>query len=395
MGQDGIDPEDPDRGAPAADMPPEAGGTAALDPALRVSLHVCALVLGSAALYFGKEFFLPIALGILGALTLIPIVRWLDRRGIPTALSAIAIVLALGVALGAGAWLASGPVADWITRAPTLGHVIERKLASLRGSVDSLAEASKTVEDLSRSAKDPSVQEVVVKEPGFLSSATTTLWTATTRLGIALFLVLFLLASGDMVYEKIIRVLPRLSDKKTALRIVHDVERSISRYLLTITLINCGLGVAIACMLWALGMPSPALWGLAGTVLNFLPYLGALTGIVLTGIVAFVSMDTVGHALMVPAGYLILTTIEGNVVTPLILGRRLELNTVALFVGVTFWGWVWGLAGVLIAVPLMVVLKTLGDHLPAWATFGEFLSMTPPKSEAEAEAPNLNPVAKA
>lgn len=360
------------------------------------SLHVCALVLASAALYFGKEFFLPIVLGLLGALTLIPIVRWLERRGVPAALSAIVLVLALAFGLGAGAYVLSGPISTWIADAPNVGIRLQAKLSALMGSVDNLAEAGKTVDELAQRTKDPAVQEVVVKEPGFLSSATSSLWTGLSRLGIALILVLFLLASGDMVYEKIVRVLPRLSDKKTAIRIVHDIERSISRYLLTITLINAGLGVAVAVALWTLGVPSPGMIGVAAALLNFLPYLGAIVGVVLTGIFAFLSIEPLGLALAAPAAYLVLTTIEGNIVTPMVLGRRLELNTVALFIGVAFWGWVWGLAGVLIAVPLMVVLKTLCDHLDGWKPLGEFLSLTPPLSEVEhkAEEPDLNPVAK-
>lgn len=375
-------------GEPAKERPGFTGMAA-------FSLHVCALVLASAALYFGKEFFLPIVLGLLGALTLIPIVRWLERRGVPAALSAIVLVLALAFGLGAGAYLLSGPVSTWIADAPTVGIRLQAKLSALMGSVDNLAEAGKTVDELAQRTKDPAVQEVVVKEPGFLSSATSSLWTGLSRLGIALILVLFLLASGDMVYEKIVRVLPRLSDKKTAIRIVHDIERSISRYLLTITLINAGLGVAVAAAMWAIGVPSPGMIGVAAALLNFLPYLGAICGVVLTGIFAFLAIEPVGLALAAPAAYLVLTTIEGNIVTPMVLGRRLELNTVALFIGVAFWGWVWGLAGVLIAVPLMVVLKTLCDHLTGWERLGEFLSITVPKAEtAEASEADLNPVAK-
>lgn len=211
--------------------------------------------------------------------------------------------------------------------------------------------------------------------------------------GVALILVLFLLASGDMLYEKIIRVLPTLSDKKKALRIVHDIEASVSRYLLTVALINVGLGSAIGLLLWWIGMPNPFLWGIGAAILNFLPYLGAFTGIILTGLVAFVTFDTLAHAALAPLLYLACATIEGQILTPLIMGRRLELNTVAVFIGVAFWGWVWGLVGIFMAVPILVILKTFCEHFPRLAAFGEFLSSAPPKAEAgEGEHKELRPV---
>ncbi|WP_052002774.1 AI-2E family transporter [Microvirga sp. BSC39] len=367
-----------------------------LTGAVAVSIHVCAVVLGTGALYFAKPLLLPIIVGLLIALTLIPIVRWLERRGVPTGLSAIMLVLLLALTVGAGAYLLSAPVTEWIQRAPTIGRQVEDRLDRLRGSVSAISEASQTVEALTSATSDPQVQEVVIKEAGFLSSATSMLWSALTTTGIALVLVLFLLGSGDMVYDKIVRVLPTFRDKKTAVSILHDIEASISHYLLTITLINMGLGVAIGLAMWAIGMPTPYLWGLGATFLNFLPFIGALAGVTLVAIVALISFDSISYALLAPLVYFGLTALEGNIVTPLILGRRLELNTVAIFIGVAFWGWVWGLVGVLIAVPLLVVIKRCCDHLPSWSTLGEFLSLTPPKSEVEAEQeqPDLNPVAK-
>ncbi|MFC4175508.1 AI-2E family transporter [Microvirga sp. GCM10011540] len=369
---------------------------AKLTGAVVVSIHICAIVLGTGALYFAKPLILPIIIGLLIALTLIPVVRWLERRGIPTGLSGTALVLLLALIIGAGVYFLSAPVTEWIQRAPSIGRQVEDKLNSLRGSVAAISEASQTVENLAGATSDPRVQEVVVKEAGFLSSATSMLWSALTTTGIALVLVLFLLGSGNMIYEKIVRVLPTFHDKKTAVSIVHDIESSISHYLLTITLINMGLGIVIGLAMWAIGMPTPYLWGLGATFLNFLPFIGALAGVSLVAVVALISFDSISYALLAPLLYFSLTALEGNIITPLILGRRLELNTVAIFIGVAFWGWVWGLVGVLIAVPLLVVVKRCCDHLPSWSTLGEFLSITPPKSEMDAdqEQPDANPAAK-
>jgi predicted PurR-regulated permease PerM len=317
---------------------------------------------------------LPVVLACMVALTLMPLVRRLQRRGVPPGLTAVVVVVGLAAGLSIGAYALSGAASHWLQEAPSIGQHVETKLRAFRGSVEALSTVEKQVDSISGSPNDPTTQEVVVKEPGFLAGATSTLWSGVTTLVLSLLLLFFLLASGDMVYEKILRVLPTLYDKKAALRIVHDMEASISHYLLTVTMVNIGLGIAIGTAMWLLGMPNPALWGVVATILNFLPYIGAITGIVMTGLVALVTFDTVQHALLVPLIYFTLTSLEGNVITPIIVGRRLELNTVAIFVGLAFWGWVWGIAGVLIAVPLLVIVKRICDHLPSWAALGEFLA---------------------
>jgi predicted PurR-regulated permease PerM len=308
----------------------------------------------------------------------------------------MALVASLALILGGGSYGLSEPLSQWVARAPSIGQQIETKLAAVRGSVQAVAEAGKRVEELSSMAANSNVQQVVVKEPGLLSSATSTLWRSLSTACVTLLLVLFLLASGEMVYEKIVRILPTLTDKKTALRIIRDTEASISRYLLTISLINVGLGISVGCAMWAIGMPSPALWGAAATTLNFLPYLGALTGVVLTAIAALVSLEPLGYAILAPLAYFVLTIVEGSIITPHLLGRRLELNPIAILIGVAFWGWLWGLVGVLIAVPLLVVVKTICDHLPTWSTLGELLSVTVPKPaiEREQDEPDLSPIAE-
>ena len=156
---------------------------------------------------------------------------------------------------------------------------------------------------------------------------------------------IFLLASGDFFLRKLIKVLPTLSDKKRALTITNTMQREISRYFLTVTLINAGLGLAVGTALYFIGMPTPYLWGAMAFALNFIPYLGALVGIVLTAAVALVSFDSIGQALLAPAAYLALATLEGNFITPTIMGKRFTLNPVVVFIWLIFWGWLWGVIG--------------------------------------------------
>ncbi len=199
-------------------------------------------------------------------------------------------------------------------------------------------------------------------------------------------LTLFLLASGDHFSEQIVKSFGTLTDKKRALHTVRDIEAEISRYLLTITIINAGLGVAVGLAMWALGMPTPLLWGMLAAVLNFLPYIGALGGVAIVGIVSMASFPTIGAALLPPLAYLACTTIEGQFVTPTTVGRRLRINTVAVFVAVAFWSFLWSIPGALMAVPILVFLKVLCDNVPGLRGLGRFLS-----AEAPAEATPREP----
>jgi predicted PurR-regulated permease PerM len=132
--------------------------------------------------------------------------------------------------------------------------------------------------------------------------------------------------------------------------------------------------VAVGTGMFLIGMPNPVLWGVIAALLNFIPYIGALLGVALVALIAFVTFDTIWMALLAPFIYLTCTTIEGQIVTPLILGRRLEMNTVAIFLAIAFWGWLWGIAGALIAVPLLVTVKVFADHVEGLAALGEFLA---------------------
>jgi predicted PurR-regulated permease PerM len=351
--------------------------------AVAVSIHLIAIISVAGALFFAKAFLLSVILAIISSLILIPIVRWFSRRGVPPALTAPALVLTGVLFLVIGILALSPAVVEWINQAPFIAAEIEWKLRDLRGSVEAVTEAGKQVEQLAGGEEDPLVQEVVVREPGFLTTATYTVWTVLSTIVITALLSVFLLGSGDLFYIKLIRLMPTLSDKKTALRIMQSVESSISRYLLTVTLINAGLGVCVAIAMWLLGMPNPSLWGVAAAALNFLPYVGAITGVVIVAAVSFVTFDTLAQAAIVPLVYVTLTSLEGQIVTPLIVGRRLEINTVAIFIGIAFWGWLWGLVGVLLAVPILVIVKQIAEHLPSWQALSEFLSAGPPREEPD------------
>jgi predicted PurR-regulated permease PerM len=352
---------------------------------IRRAVLFIVIVLACAVAYFARDLLLPVTLAFLLALTLRPVVRYFERRSVPSALSAIVLVAAVIGVFGSGLFFLSGPVAHWLDMAPEIGQDLSRKLSSLRTPVDAMVAASEQVENLTEGGSQ-SVQKVVVQQPGLLSRAADNVAGSLATLGLTLVLLLFLLSSGTLFYEKLVAVMPRLSNKKKALRVVYDIESVVSRYLFTITLINCGLGALVALAMAATGMPNPILWGVAATILNFIPYVGALIGLGMIAIVALLSFNTLGQALVPPLLYLALHIGEGQFLTPVIVGRRLELNSVAILIALAVWSWMWGIVGAVIAVPLLVCVKVFCDHFESLNAFGEFLSATPPKPHSDEEA---------
>lgn len=369
-----------------------ASTTTALEPIsgqmrLIKSLLVGIFILSTVyALYFARDFVMPVMLAFLLALMLTPIVRFLRKRGVPEALSATMLVLMSVFALACAGYFLSGPVIQLATEAPDIGRRVSERLSEFRHPFEKFMAVSQQVERVTVSTQEPGVQRVVIAQPGILSQAAGNLLSGSTTVAITFVLSLFLLASGTMFYEKIIQSFTRLSEKKRALRIVYDVEREISRYLLTVALINAGLGTAIGLGLWAIGMPNPAVWGVAAAALNFLPYIGALATIVLVAAISLISFDSLSYAMLAPAFVILCNVIEGQLVTPLIVGRRLEINAVAIFIAVAFWSWLWGFVGALIAVPLLVIFKVFCDHFESWHNIGNFLSAHQGQEQAEVDA---------
>jgi predicted PurR-regulated permease PerM len=351
----------------------------------RCLVGILIILLGS-AFYFASGIILPMAMAFLFALVLSPVVRWFRRRGVPEPISAFVLVLALTSSVLVGGYALSGPAADWLKEGPRIAAQFRQKVDVVLESLHAMRDVTKGVDEIA-SNDDPGVQRVVVTEPGLLSRAAYGVPDLAAKIGLTVVLLFFLLCSVDLFAEKMIKVLPTLHDKKRALRIARDVEHELSRYLLSIMLINLGLGVVISLAMWAYGMPNAALWGAAAAVLNFIPYLGALAGIIMVFMAGLLTFDTLGQALLPPATYFVVAILEGQILTPAIVGRRMELNTVAVFAAIAFWGWLWGIVGALIAVPILVVTKVVADNIDGMAAFGEFLAArdAPAATEPAAE----------
>ena len=326
-------------------------------------------------LYFARLFLLPIVLAILFSLLLSPLVRGLARLRVPKGLGAGIVVLALvGVAIGSG-YLLMEPAGDWIDRAPSSMERIEAKLRRLKEPVAQMNRATQEMEKLTTVGGSSGAGEGNVQVQRESLSGTLVDRAQQFVAGVVVMLVLlyFLLASGDLFLRKLIRVLPTLDDKKRAVDIARQLEEDVSLYLSTITVINTGLGVCVGIAMHLLDMPNPVLWGVLATLLNFIPYLGGIIGIVVIAIVAALTFDAPGEIVLPPFVYFLLTASEGYFVTPMVLGKRLTLNPVVILIGLIFWGWLWGIVGAVLAVPMLVSFKILCDHIPPLAGVGEFL----------------------
>jgi predicted PurR-regulated permease PerM len=327
-------------------------------------------------LYFARPFLLPIVLATVLNFLLSPVVRALARLRVPQTLGAGIVILALLGIVALGVERLSGPAAEWIGKAPAGVDRIEQRVRGLRRPVEQVQEAAQAVEEeVQRLSGDAAAGTQEVKVQG--ATWTGALFNRTQAfLGgavVVLILLYFLLASGDFFLRKLVRVLPRLEDKRRAVEIARQTELHISTYLFTVTLINVGLGLAVGLAMWAVGMPNPALWGVVAGLLNYVPYLGSIVTLAVIAIASILTFEDLGRAILAPLVYFAINFTEGYFVTPTIVGRRLTLNPVVVFVGLVFWGWLWGIPGALLAVPLMAMFKILCDNIEPLSPIGEFL----------------------
>jgi predicted PurR-regulated permease PerM len=272
-----------------------------------------------------------------------------------------------------GAYELSTPVERWVSEAPKTLATAEARMKKLTKPLERVRRTAEQVETATSGAAPPKATEVVVRGPGLVARVFGTTQRFVAGLLEVLILLYFLLAAGDLFLQKLVKVLPQLGDKRAAVQIARQAEASISTYLITALAINVGEGIVVTLALYLLEMPNAPLWGALVVMLEFVPYLGAVTITLILSVAALTSFDSVSHALLIPAAFLAINLVQGNLVSPLLYSRRLTLNPVALFVGLAFWWWSWGIPGAFIAVPLMATFKIFCDHIAALAPIGEFL----------------------
>jgi predicted PurR-regulated permease PerM len=267
------------------------------------------------------------------------------------------------------------PATAWAARAPEMVEQVKDRFQHVFWRAARLTEAAAQVEGMAKPSNGQgTTTQVEVKQPIFVNTVLTY-----TRSFVAggietVVLLFFMLAAGDLFMQKLVKVLPTLHDKRKAVEIAHEVQHSLSAFLFTITLINAVLGVAVGFAAFLVGLPNPVLWGVLAGALNFIPYFGPITGVAVLLVAGFITFDSPLRALLPSVIYLGLHGVEANFITPLILGRRLTLNPLVIFISLMFWTWLWGIPGALLSIPMLMMFKILCDHFKPLAPVGEFLS---------------------
>ena len=325
-------------------------------------------------MYFMRAILLPLVLALMLSYLLRPVVRALVRLKIPPFVSSALALIGLLAIIGYGVSSLATPAADWLEKAPYSLQQLQHKLLPLRQPIEKVAQASGEIEKLATPGTPPAKVAVEVKRHPITDTLVSRTPEFLTTVLLLFILLYFLLAYDGVFLGKVIKLLPTLADKKRAVSIATEIEGQVSRYLFTVTLINLGLGLAVGTAVGLLGLRNPIMWGVMVAILNFVPYLGALTGIVCLTLGAVLSFDSFSYALLFPAVYLFLATLEGNFITPWVMGRSLTLNPVMIILSLTFWGWLWGFAGIILAVPILAAFKIFCAHIEPMEPLAEFLS---------------------
>ena len=326
------------------------------------------------ALYLAREFFVPVALSVLFTGLLRPPVRRLEavHLSAPAAATVVLVVL-VGALIGGGLGLAS-PVRGWIRDAPVTLAAATKRLERLRRPMSRISAAAERVEratgDGAAGARVPPPAATASNLAGKLLGGSSHALAGAVEVVLLTFL---MLASGDKFLRKLMKVLRFREERRAAVEIASETERVVSRYMTATAFINAGQGLLVGLAVWLLHLPNPLLWGVLTFFLEFVPYLGAAGMIILLTIAGLATFDSVGRAALPPAVYLVITTLQNNLVSPVAYGHRLRLNPVAVLLGVLLWWLLWGIPGAFLAVPILATVRVLSEHVPTLAPEGEFL----------------------
>ncbi|HEU4556739.1 MAG TPA: AI-2E family transporter [Longimicrobium sp.] len=364
--------------------PAPAPGRARGDRVRTAAVVVIATGVTFAALYLGRVVFVPLALSLVFAALLRPMVRWLAHHKVPLWGGAtLAVLLSILVIAGAAVAVVA-PMQSFAKQAPTQIEKAKERLRTMAHVLDPVLGGGSSAGQTGGGSKaqSGSQQGGAASErggsPGLavpgvanrIFGMTTSLLTGLLEV---LLLVWFLLASGELFMRKLVHVIPAFSDKKRAVEVVHETEAAVSRYMLVSLLMYLAEGALVWLTAWLVGLPTPMLWGVLTVLLEFVPYLGGALMTILLTIVGLATFDSLGQALIAPGVYLVLSAIQNNFASAFAYGRGLKLNPVAVLVAVMIWYAMWGIPGAFLAVPIIAAAKVLADHTPSLSALGEFL----------------------
>lgn len=315
-------------------------------------------------LYAAHGVILPMVLALLTSLLLAPLVKHSQRKlRVPRAVSSVVfLVLLVGGLAGLG-WLVSQPLMEWVGKVPEGLSKVLVGPGGVQTTIEKVTESAKEVEETVEGLSEEQVTTVVLQQDSWRQKALDNARIGLGYLALALALTYFLLVNGDRLIENLVRQLPR-KKRRLVLRVVRDSQEEVAKYLGIISLSNSLVGLLTGLMAWAVGLPSPVLWGVVAGVARFVPYLGVILTLLLLGVVSVTSLDEPWMMAVAPLGYLVLTSLVGFFLEPYVHGFRMAINPAVIFISIFFWGWLWGPVGVLLAVPLMTLIQVVLRQIP-------------------------------
>ena len=338
------------------------------------ALTVLAVLAVLVAIDVAAGFLLPILIAGLLALLLNPLVRWMARSWLPRWLAAMLVLLALLGGLGSAAHALYEPAMEAARQSPQLAHKLKQRGEQLLRPLQPAGAVGKAMDVIETLDGDRTKREVAVREaPGGLRATLGLLAQSGALVATVVMLGYLFLVFGEQLFRRVVSLAPRLSDKRRTVAIVRAVQSDVSRYVATITAINLGLGVAVGAAMYLLGIEQWLLWGAVAALLNFAPYVGPAITALLLLCVGVLEFDQLLPVLLLPSVYLLLNLVESQLVTPYVLGQRFALNPVIILIWLLFWGWLWGIAGLLLAMPLLVCCKIVCSHLPRLQVWGRMM----------------------
>jgi len=338
-------------------------------------------------LHYAQAVLIPVLLGALTFYALDPVVDWLEKWRVPRAIGAALVLLILVSGTGYGLWTLRDDVMAVVEDLPRAAAQVRTTLRTERrrdpGPIDKIQEAANEIDKTAAEATGPAprdpggVQRVQVVQPfratDYLAWGSMGAFALVGQAVMILFLAYFLLVADDLYKRKLVKIAPTLSGKKITVQIVDEISKQIERFMLVQVLTSLMVAVATSLALWWVGLQQPVIWGLAAGVLNSIPYFGPL---IVTGglmLVAYLQFGTIQMALFVAAIALVITSLEGWLLTPTLMGRAASINPAAIFIGILFWSWIWGIWGLILAVPMMMMTRAICDRIEELQPIGELL----------------------
>jgi predicted PurR-regulated permease PerM len=356
--------------------------------AIRVALFVIAALATILMLQYAQPVLIPLVVGILISYVLEPAVASMARHGIPRIFGSFLVLAMLCGGTGLGVYTLTDEAIAIVENVPTaarrLAQRLERGRGKPDGALEKVQEAAKEVEKAAEQVREPDttakgVTRVQIVEPAL--AARDYLWAGGRglvsflgQLAMVLFLVFFLLVTGDLFKRKLVRIAgPTLTKKKITVQIMDEINRQISGFLRVQVLTSAIVAVVTSVALWWFGVAQYVVWGILAGVFNSIPYLGPIVVTGALGVVAFMQFDDVWKTVYVCGVTLAITSLEGWLLTPTLMSRAAQMNPVAIFVGLLFWSWVWGVMGTILAVPMLMTLKAICDRVEDLQPIGEML----------------------